>query len=313
MVTIRRETQADASAESAVQASRFSVPSRLLAAWVACHALVAAALTPPDSARPLEQVVVRQEKIGDMACGPCAVCNMIAWGSQDLRQCGATLPGETPDQRASALIEKYGSRASMTYLKGRNRYTAEHGIVAEDLCGFINDFLGEHGTVRVQGDYLDRTKDEPPGDHLRRVHSLLSKSLKDGVPPIVDLRSFVARPAGWDYKWEGLMGHFVAVIGIDPAIEEGESGFRFRYADSYTGLIETAHVHVERARNFSATRAFSVSPDGMEQWEWITDYPYLVVTSPSLRLLTQKEPWHARTMIVLRYAVVAQEPRANGE
>jgi hypothetical protein len=281
-------------------------------ALTGCLALSASPAAGQETPRKPHLVVVKQESIGDMACAPCAVINMAARGSEELQARAAALPGDTPEQRVRALIDRYGSKPSTIYTDKRNRYTAKHGVAAEELADLVNDFLADGGGLRVVGEYLDRIKDEPAEKHLRRVHELLRKSLEAGVPPIVEVRSFAARPAGDEHKWQGLMGHFVTVVEIDPAVPEGDKGFRFRFADSYTGKIETAYAHAEEARNFSATRRFSVSPEGVEQWEWITDYPYLVVTAPSLRLLTQKEPWHARTIIVLRHAVVAQ-PKTPAE
>ena len=172
----------------------------------------------------------------------------------------------------------------------------------EDYRGFVNDCLAEFGTLRVTGDYMDRKKDEPREKHLRRVHENLRRSLEAGFPPIIDLRSFAARPAGKDYLWNGLMGHLVAVVEVQPKLSEDDNGFWFRYADSLTGKVETGLAHLA-TRNFTATRRFSVGKDGSEQWEWVSDYPYLVVSSPTLRLGTDKEPWHDRTNIVLRHAV----------
>ena len=38
--------------------------------------------------------------------------------------------------------------------------------------------------------------------------------------------------------------------------------------------------------------------------EWISDRPFLLVTAPSLRLGTQAQPWHLRTIIILNFAAL---------
>ncbi|MBC7816120.1 MAG: hypothetical protein IAG10_04395 [Planctomycetaceae bacterium] len=280
--------------------------SRLVIAFVGGLCLVSCLTAAQKVSQKPRVGVIKQENLGDMACAPCAILNMAASGSEKMQPCVAALSGNTSEQRVRALIDKYGSKQSTTYVDKRNRYTAQHGVALQELPDMVNDFLASKSTIQVAGGFLDRNKDESSEKHLRRVWDVLRKSLDAGVPPIIELRSFVARPSGSEFKWEGLMGHFVVVVELDPVVLEGEKGFRFRFADSYTGKIETGYAHAEEIRNFSATRKFSVTPEGVEQYEWITDYPYLLVNAPSLRLLTQKEPWHARTTIVLRHAVVSK-------
>src|SRR5688572_10972471 len=89
--------------------------SRLVMALVAGIGLLASlapAQEPPRKPRP---AVVKQEAIGDMACAPCAVLNMVVSGSDNVRACGSALPGDTPEQRVRALIDTHGSKPSTTY------------------------------------------------------------------------------------------------------------------------------------------------------------------------------------------------------
>jgi hypothetical protein len=103
-----------------------------------------------------------------------------------------------------------------------------------------------------------------------------------------------------------LAGHFVVIVELQPKLLDNDKQFGFRYVDSLTGKIESAHVALEQARPFSATRSFAVARDGSLEWQWVEGYPYLVVTAPSLRLSTDKEPWQARTIIVLRHVVLPE-------
>jgi hypothetical protein len=89
----------------------------------------------------------------------------------------------------------------------------------------------------------------------------------------------------------------VTVVEVPASLPENEKGFRFGFADPYTGRVEYGYVHAEEARNFTAARG------NAEVWEWVTDRPFPLVTAPSLRLKTQDAPWFARTLITLNHAV----------
>lgn len=254
-----------------------------------------------------------QKNIGDMACGPCALYNALNHGHQELRKVASELSGRNHDQRIQSLIRKHGQQPSEIYQKKQARYTAKGGITVEDLPGFVRDTLGVDSGYRVAADYLNRRDKESQGQHLLRVHRLLRQSIRDGFPPIVEVRSFAAQKnkAG-EYEWNGLLGHFIAITRVPEQLADADKGFSFQFADSDTGKIAHGYIHMEEARNFTAVRAFSVSEKGEDQWQWVTDYPYLLVQAPSLRLLTQKEPWHHRTLIILRHAVTATPSQNKG-
>jgi hypothetical protein len=286
--------------------SPYCRPLALVAAILAGVALCAAPSFPQDS-KP-QPAVVSQQALGDMACGPCALYNAFAQGSPELRDLAYRLPGDTPTDRVRSLIQRYGSKASETYRGTRTRFTPVHGLASADGLALANDWLEDYQLARVWGDYLERAKDETGNQHLRRVHALCKGSLAAGLPPVLELRSFAARPYGKDYRWDALAGHLVALVEIQPALAEGEKGFSFRFADSLSGRVEFGYLHLEEARSFAATKRFTVSAQGKEQWEWLAGFPYLQVTAPSLRLLTDREPWHARTTITLRYALYRKAP-----
>jgi len=260
----------------------------------------------PSTGLRAQDLVVSQQELGRMACGPCAIYHSLANGGDDLKKIAKGLHGETAEERIRAIIKDYGSRPSKVYPLNRHRYLPSEGVPSEDLAQMMSECLTENGSTKAVGIYPNREKNETGENHLRRVHQLLKKSLEAGVPPIVEFRSFAARAVGEKYKWFGLMGHFVVILDVAPVLPEGHKGFTFKYADSYTGKVEHGFLHLEGTSDFSATRKLSVSDNGTETWEWVTDYPYLKVTAPSLRLLEGKEPWHARTMVVLRYLIVTE-------
>ena len=199
-----------------------------------------------------------------------------------------------------------GTRPSVVYPDNRHRYLPFEGVPSEDLALMVSGCLSENGLAKAVGNYPNREKNETQEKHLRRVHRLLKKSLDVGVPPIVEFRSFAARQVEEEHKWFGLMGHFMVILEVSQTLPDGPKGFTFEFADSYTGKIEHGYLHIEEIRNFTSTRKLSVSDKGAKSWEWVTDYPYLKVTAPSHRLMEGDETWHARTMVVLRYVIVAE-------
>lgn len=258
-----------------------------------------------------QNVVISQIDIGNNACAPCAIYNSLANGSPECRAVCLKLVGDRPEDRIRNLISSYGLKPSESYSATRLRYTDENGMSADDQLLFFNEILSDSGLPNAAASYLDRKKDEPSSSHLRRVHSMFVESLDAGMPPIVEFRSFAARPPGLveklrggGHKWHGLAGHSVALVEIQPELRDDDSGFWCRYADSASGQVESAFVHVEQVRDFVATKQFTVTDKGEEVWDWVSDYPYLLITAPTQLLNTQVEPGHVRTIITLRHAIV---------
>lgn len=254
---------------------------------------LAACASPVDVARP----VASQAALGENACGPCALYNGLLWGDPRLNDVARRLPGPGDLDKIRGLIERYGRRPSEEYEGRKARYTDDGGTSWRDLLGMTNDLLGDHGLPPVVGGYLDRRKDEPPAAQIHRIHGLLRRSLEAGFPPLVSFRAFEARRSGNEFLWEGLMGHWVTLVELPRSLPPNEKGFRFGYADPFTGKVEYGYAYADEARNFTAVRGNS------EKWEWITDRPFPLVTAPSLRLRTQDAPWFARTFITLNFAV----------
>jgi hypothetical protein len=252
-----------------------------------------------------EAVVVTQPK-GGWACYPSAVYNSLANGSSVARDRVADLPGETDLERVQFLTSEYGSKPSTSYAGTRSRYSVDKGITAEDALELFADALPEAAGFTVRGEYLDRIEGEGWGDHLLRVHGMLNSSLTREFPPVLMFRAFAAKtPQEAEAEsWHGLFGHAVALLQIQKSVEAEDAGFWIRFADSTSGKIEHGFVYAERNQNFTATREFELSEDGTLNWNWISDFPYLLAQAPSLSLLTEREPWNVRTTVTLQHAIL---------
>jgi hypothetical protein len=275
-------------------------PNRLLAVLV----LLVTALTAPRAlaqnsagAPPEKPFVLTQAEVGENACGPCALINSLSRGDDQLKRLLERLPGKTSHDKLRQLIKDYGSKPSEEYKGKKPRYQEASGITWVDMRHFVSDLFADRDLGPIQGSYLDRDKKEPLADHLQRVHRLLARSLAAGFPPVLSIRSFYAKDQGKEFRWEGLHGHWVTLVEIPKELAENEKGFRFGYADSVTGKVEYGYVYYDEARSFAAAKG------NAEKWEWLHDRPFLCITAPSLRLLTQTAPWSARTVIILNYAI----------
>ena len=278
-------------------------PPARSAAAVALLAMLAIATFPVRAGAQEPQdkpAVLTQAEVGDNACGPCVLINSLARGDAKLKSLLDVIPGETRHDQVRHIIKKYGSKPSEEYKGKKPRYQETSGITWIDMRHIVNELFADYELDPVQGTYLDRGKKEPLAEHLKRVHRLLARSLKAGFPPLLSVRSFYAKDQGKEGKeflWEGLHGHWVTVVDIQPDLADNEKGFRFGYADPSTGKIEYGYAYFDEARSFTAAKG------NAEKWEWLTDRPFLCVVAPSLRLQTQTTPWSSRTVIILNYAI----------
>lgn len=242
--------------------------------------------------------VVSQTTLGENACGPCAVVNALLRTQAPYRKVLDSLPGEKPLDKAQELIRWFSQRPSDAY-PGEKAYQPERGITWVDMTASFNELLRSQNVPLLEGTYLDRKRDEDLSVHLERVHALLATSIRKGVPVVISVRSFAPVQEKGEYVWSGFTGHYVTVTAVQERIDDEEKGFRFSYTDSFTGKVETGYAHIDEARNFSAAKGDA------KRWEWLPNRPFLLVTAPSLRLSTQNQPWHLRTIIILNYAVYA--------
>lgn len=245
-----------------------------------------------------EPSVLNQNFVHENGCGPCALINQLQFGTEAEQTVFQKLEGKTAAAKAKGIIKRYGQRRSPTLRDGRAIFRTE-GMTWEDVTRLANWVRGDRGLPKLSETYLDRQKNEPLSDHLRRVHKTLKKSLDAGVKPIISFRSFTPKfyEETDQWIWDPLMAHFVTIIEIQNDIIEHEKGFRFRFADSATGNVETGYAHLSEARNFVAIKGHQ------RAWKWVKQRPFLLVNAPSLRLRTQEQKWFVRTIITLNHAV----------
>lgn len=258
-------------------------------------------LAPRTASPEDEPQVVGQSSIGAMACGPCALYNALANGSGRQRRALRKLSGKTDEERIRYLIERYGGSPSVAYEGKRALYTEDGGMADEDLAPFASPFLEDASLPAASGQLLNRREGERLEAHLRRVHEALSA--KEGLRPLIAIRSFGAETSGDRPLWNGLFGHWLCVLSVSELRDDEPTGFLLECADSGTGRVIPVFCHTEQHRNFTATLGFDVDEAGKEVWKWQSDRPYLLVTAPDLNLRTSNQDWYERTIVTLRYLV----------
>lgn len=253
-----------------------------------------------DSA--LSDRVVDQDKVGDCACGPCAIFDAFQFGNATLTNLAWSLPGSTPAEKVHNLISMYGGNPS-SIAHNQPRYLDAGGMWDEDVAPFINDWLKEAGAgPRVRGDRLVLKRNETPQEQLNRVYRQLRHSLAHGFPPVINLQSYAADGSSSHYNWNWLDGHFVTVVGVqDPDPDNG--GFSMWVADSQSGHILKVSVCAGNTP-FRAITSKRVR-NGKEIDQWTGGYPYLTIRSPKLEGILEGDAAqsHPQIVCVLQYVV----------
>lgn len=241
---------------------------------------------------------------GPAACGPAAVLIALGLGNVGLQSARDAIPGENAQQQLVNAIRTYGNVTSDAYQQTRNRFVASSGMAPSDLRDFANDILKQKNLGPLDGLFLNRRSKEGPmtNQFIRRIHTFLVRSLTRGVPPIISLRSFSAKyyPNEQGFRWDSMSNHFVVITSVPAELSGHQLGFAFEYVDpNGTGAPrKSGYISQEFQRNFSAAKGEGLS------YEWISNFPFLIVRIPDLFTLdVGNAPWFARTNVVLNYGI----------
>ena len=246
--------------------------------------------------------VVHQEKVGDCACGPCAIFDAFQFGDAALTNLAASLPGTNSAQKVLSLISIYGGKPS-SVAHDQPRYLDNGGMWDDDLAPLVNDWLKDNGYGhRVHGDRLLLKRRETPQEQVRRVYRELRHSLAAGFPPVVNLQSYAANGRSSHSNWNWLDGHFVTVVGVqDPLPDDG--CFSMWVADSQSGRV----LQVSVGAGSTPFRAITDKRfrNGKEIDQWTGGYPYLTIRSPKLEGILEGDAAlsHPQLVCVLQYIV----------
>ena len=148
-----------------------------------------------------EAGVIGQSRVGEAACGPCALANALNHGDPATRRAFRELSNGSPESGVETLIARYGTKPSETYGPRRGRFSPEAGLTADDMPYLANDVLAAGKLPGVRGDYLNlvrrRGGARPPAPDSRSADGLArAGAAAGGGDPRVFRRSGRTRHGG---------------------------------------------------------------------------------------------------------------------
>ncbi|MDB4452029.1 hypothetical protein N9129_02315 [Akkermansiaceae bacterium] len=247
-----------------------------------------------------EPTVLSQKEVGEQACGPCAFINSLLFSND--QKALAKLRGDTPEEKATHFIERYGSTRSIFWKSDRNAYSEDTGINAPDLISLINSFRRRQNQSDIKGQLLVRGGNENSAQFIDRIHGVISKSITAGFPPLLDIRSTVAKRADLSEKilWHTINAHWVCIISATK-VESDNPVLLLRIADSASGKIIGSLMCNAPPRGAKVAIRTRIDGFGKEKTTWIGSSQCLFLEAPGMPLGTQKAKWHERTYLNARY------------
>lgn len=204
--------------------------------------LTACATTPAfHEAQNLGAVPFNQLDLAGNACGPAALLNSSRFGSPAWRKLSETPVDLTDRERIRAIARGPAMRESSS-LPGRARWSRA-GINLSDLRDVANEMARPHSLPTISQQTLFLKPGETQEAHLRRVRSLLARSLDDGFPPILSVRRYAKRGG----KWISVQGHFVTITSVPGNLALGQTLFPVRYIDTWGGRFREGKIAVSQS------------------------------------------------------------------
>jgi hypothetical protein len=241
-----------------------------------------------------KRVIGQQLYPKENACVPASLLNALRFGPKTHQAAFERLPGKTDKDKLLHIIEKYGVLPSQ--VEKRDIFN-EKGVLADDIPLFLNAILKDFEGEAVDGMYFDRAKDESWPEFLRRVHGKLVHSLSAGFPVVVSVRSFGAVKHDDKFLWEGLGAHAIVITRVPKKLQSYQQGFAFEFIEPSKPSLREGYLYCEEVRSFQAIKGA-----GQKDFKWL-DNSFLTITAPSLNIETNKQPWYARTFLMLNYGV----------
>ena len=232
-------------------------------------------------------------------CAPATILNLLKFSAPEYAAAYHGLLGADDGVKMRYVVDRYfRNRPSVAY-PGQKRWGL-HGIESNDLATGLNELLAESGIENLNAAYLDREEGEDEAGHLLRGRQLMAESIRQGVMPILSLRSFVVKHREENQNepvWEAGIHHYVLIKALRG--ESSEVGFDLEVIDPWRGKETVVHVHREaHGQAFRALRGVE------ETGVWLDGKPFLQVLAhdlPSLR--PQNLEWSERFVVVANFLV----------
>jgi hypothetical protein len=253
---------------------------RLLASSCLVSCLLSSCAAPPA---PLaSQAPANQLDLSETACGPAALLNALRFGSADWQRLALSIPGNTDQQRLSSLLRKVELLPSHT-IHGQTR-GAKRGVNVADLKELANVLTKRTRLPAPQASILFLKSGESLPQLLHRSHALLSRSARDGLPPIISLRRYAWRTQkGGGATWTAIGAHFVTLSSIPQDLSKDATSYPVSYIDPWGGKIHQGRIHIPTQPVLAATADRSpclevIFPDAEIGQSWIPPGEVTVIT-----------------------------------
>ncbi|NOX98475.1 MAG: hypothetical protein GXP30_01890 [Verrucomicrobia bacterium] len=244
--------------------------------------------------------VVKQQLYEDSteACGPASMINVLRFGTPELQKVFNALVGNDDRMRLRYVIDRYFKNKNSVVFPRAKRF-GHTGVMAKDLENAFNDLLKENNLESVSRLELNRQAGEADREFLQRVYGKLQRSLENGVPPIIQLRSYAVMPeqeGSVNMEWRAMNNHYVVVTRVPKELRKQDMGFTFDAIDSNGGRLVSGYVFGEKHLPFRAEKG-TTDPARVE---WLSGRPFLLVKAPGVvSLQPRKAKWKHRVIVTL--------------
>lgn len=237
---------------------------------------------------------------GEAVCGPAAVVNCLRQGTPRMAAMWDGLVGGDDATRLRFVIDRWFRNRPSAAFPGKKRLSHD-GVLEEDLADACREIWAEAGLPAPTGGYLDRRVGEKSPEFLARVHGLIAGSLRDGQPPILSLKTYIARRLKRmddELAWELAQHHWVVVTGVRRDLRATDLGFAMELIDPDGARVSSAYVYAETRQDFNALKGTEA------RGEWLRGRPFLLVEAPGVLWLRPKEAdWPDRVIVVANFLV----------
>lgn len=232
-------------------------------------------------------------------CGPAAALTLLRQSRPEHRAVAASLVGSSDGVRMRYFTDRFLKGKPSIDHPGQTRWGV-HGVGDHDLAAGLNELLAEHEQAPLNLSWLDRLENESAATHLRRVESLIAASLKNGVTPILGLRSYVVRHRerrDYEPHWEIGAFHFVVVTGLPKSpLEETIAA---ALLDPLGGRPTQILLHREtNGQNHNALRGTEANG------AWLSGRPFLQVLAPDVLSMAPRDLKESDRIIVTAASLI---------
>lgn len=246
--------------------------------------------------------IIDQQLFSDQeaACGPAALANSLRFGTRPMVTAWEGFVGSDDATRLRFLIDRWFRNRPSAAFPGKKRLSFD-GVLEEDLADACREVFADHGIPAPVAGYLDRLAGEKSPAFLARVHGAISDSLADGMPPILSLKTYIARRLKRmddELAWELAAHHWVVITRVSPEPRPTDLGFGFDLIDPDGGKPSNAYIHTETRLDFQALKGTEA------RGQWLTGRPYLLVQAPAVLTLRPREAdWPDRIIVVANFLI----------